>query len=87
MAKPTEPTRVKTLPTLAKELGLDRSTMVRLEQRGVISKAPMVGAPVQGRVYDEKLEAKVRGEVERYLARQAIKHEGRPPAPKNIVVV
>lgn len=78
---------VKTLPTLAKELGIDRSTMVRLEQRGIIDKAPIVGKPIQGRVYDKALEAKVKKQFEDYMTRKSLALEGRPAAPKTFIIV
>lgn len=79
---------VKTLPQLAEELGLHRSTLVRFEQRGIIPIAPIVGKPVQGRVYDAALEKKVKDAVDLYYKKKAIKRaeEGRPEAPKNFVV-
>ena len=82
-----KPVKVKTLPQLAKEIGLDRSTLVRMEQRGVISMAPIVNHPIQGRVYDAALEKKVKAEVARYLERKAAEQAGRPKAPTNIIVV
>lgn len=78
---------VKTLPTLAKELGIDRSTMVRLEQRGIIDMAPVVGKPIQGRVYDKKLEATVKAQVRAYMLAKNRQTEGRPDAPKDFIIV
>lgn len=77
--------KVKTLPQLAAELGLDRSTLVRLEQRGVIDKAPKVRRPVMGRVYDEALEKKVRKQIEHHYALQELEAT-RPEAPKGVLV-
>lgn len=89
MADPrtTNTSLVKTLPTLAKELGIDRSTLVRLEQRGVIDKAPIVGKPIQGRVYDATLEKRVKAQVVAYLTKKNRAKEGRPDAPKDFIIV
>lgn len=81
------PTKVITLPVLAKELGIDRSTLVRLEQRGVISKAPFVGFPVQGRVYDAALVRTVKAEFGRYTAKKLAEQVKRPAAPEAFVLV
>lgn len=77
---------VKTLPQLAEEIGVHRSTLVRLEQKGIIDKAPLVGKPVQGRVYDPELEKRVKFQVEKYLEKRNRANEGRPDAPKNFII-
>lgn len=80
-------TVVKTLPQLAEEIGVHRSTLVRLEQRGIISPAPVVGKPIQGRVYDAKLEATVKKEVAEYFRQRDIAaNMKRPEAPSNLIV-
>src|SRR5690606_6639716 len=79
-------TVVKTLPQLAAELGVDRSTMVRWEQKGIIPLAPLAGKPVQGRVYDKDLERKVKAAVDKHLQKRAIAAANRPKAPKNFIV-
>lgn len=83
----TNTVQVKTLPELAEELGLHRSTLVRLEQRGVIDKAPKVGKPIQGRVYDAALEAKVRKQLQAYFdARKIADAIDRPPPPEGVLL-
>ena len=78
--------RVKTLPQLAEELGINRSTMVRLEQRGIIPMAPKVRTPIQGRVYDEALEKEVIKAYHAYM--QGNRDNGaRPMAPNGTIVV
>lgn len=77
---------VKTLPQIAEKLGCHRSTLVRLEQRGVIDKAPIVGLPVQGRVYDAALEKIVTRQYDEYKASKGRTDEGRPTAPDNFIV-
>ena len=83
----TDISLVKTLPTIAKELGMNRSTLVRLEQRGVIDMAPVVGKPIQGRVYDKKLEAKVKAQIAAYLTKKNLANANRPNAPKTFIIV
>jgi hypothetical protein len=50
-AKPAE--RYFTLPQVAKRLELHRTTLLRMEQRGVIPKAKWTVRPFKGRVYTE----------------------------------
>jgi len=70
-AEGAAPKPVITLPQLAAKLGLDRSTLVRLEQRGKISKAPFINRPYVCRVYDADLEKKVTAEVQAYFRERA----------------
>jgi hypothetical protein len=49
-----EQTTVWTLQQVAAEMGLHRSTIVRMEQRNLLPKAKWAGPPVNGRVYDAK---------------------------------
>lgn len=43
-----------TLPVVAKRLGLHRTTLLRLEQRGVVPKAKWATRPFNGRIYTEE---------------------------------
>jgi len=45
--------KVITLPLLAKKLGVHRSTLKRMEDRGLIPKAKWIERPIKGRVYTE----------------------------------
>lgn len=56
---------------LAKHIGINRSTLVRLEQRGVIPKPKrMAGHPVNGRFYDEGEKIAITNTVNHYLDKQ-----------------
>ena len=77
---------MKSLPQLAEALGVDRSTLVRLEQRGVIPKAPKIKTPFQGRAYDEALEKAVIKAFQAYTRAKTDESE-RPIVPSNVVIV
>lgn len=89
MAKPEGPIKVLTSTQMAADLGIDRSTLVRLEQRLVIPKAPLAPAnsAVQGRLYDAALANRVRAAFKKHQAKQLADREGRPAPPKSFVVV
>ena len=82
----SEYVKVKTLPQIAAQLGVDRATLVRLEQRGVIPRAPKVRTPVQGRIYDAALEKEVIKAFQEYV-RNRDDQITRPDAPKGKIVV
>lgn len=89
MAKTPTPVKVMTSTQMAADLGIDRSTLVRLEQRLVIPKAPLAprNSPIQGRLYDETLAARVRAAYAKYEIKTLADREGRPAPPKSFVIV
>lgn len=85
--KDQEPTVVWTSTRMAQRLGVNRSTLVRLEQRGILPLAPKVR--VTGRVYDAALQRATITAFDKYMEAQAAKDAdafGRPDAPKKILV-
>lgn len=84
-----EPVKVMTSTQMAADLGIDRSTLVRLEQKLVIPKAPLAppNSPVQGRLYDAALATKVREAFAKHQRKSLADREGRPAPPKSFIVV
>ena len=85
--KDQEPTVVWTTTRMAAYLGINRSTLVRLEQRGLVPLAPKVR--VTGRVYDAALQRATINAFNKYMQAQAAKDNDsfqRPDAPKKILV-
>lgn len=85
--KEQEPTVVWTSTRMAQRLGVNRSTLVRLEQRGILPLAPKVR--VIGRVYDAALQRATITAFDKYMAAQAAKDADafeRPDAPKKVLV-
>lgn len=60
---------VITADTLAKRLGINRATIVRLEQRRILPVARRIAHPFAGRVYNDKEAAEVERLVRAYFAR------------------
>lgn len=89
MAKTPTPVKVMTSTQMAADLGIDRSTLVRLEQRLIIPKAPLAptNSPVQGRLYDEALATRVRAAFAKHQQKTLADREGRPAPPKSFVIV
>lgn len=57
-----------TMPQLAKKLGYHRTTLKRMEDRGIIDKPPMITHPVRGRFYSEADAEKVQADIDAYVA-------------------
>lgn len=57
-----------TMPQLAKKLGVHRTTLKRMEDRGIIDKPGMINKPVRGRFYTEADAAKVEADIDAYFA-------------------
>lgn len=87
--KNTAPVKVMTSTQMAKDLGIDRSTLVRLEQRLVLPKAPFAppNSPVQGRIYDAALATRVRAAYAKHCEKALAEREARPKPPSNFIVV
>jgi hypothetical protein len=55
-----------TLPAFARKVGLHRTTLLRMEQKGIITKAPTLRG-TQMRVYDEDLQKICEKEIQEYM--------------------
>lgn len=82
-AKTTEE-RYYTLPQVAKRLQLHRTTLLRMEQRGVIPKAKWVSHPIKGRVYNEAEIAVIETKLAAYFASGRPNDEGMVIDPSQI---
>lgn len=82
------PTVVLTSTQMAGLLGIDRSTLVRLEQRRIIPMAPLApkSHAVQGRLYDQELVRQVKAAYAAHEQRSRAGTDGRPKPPKAFVV-
>jgi hypothetical protein len=60
---------VYSLPQLAKKLGYHRTTLKRMEDRGVIPKPPRITFPFKGRAYTEKMAAEVEKKLADYFSK------------------
>lgn len=83
MTKKNDTTEVLTLPGLAAKVGRHRTSLLRLEQKGIISRAPTY----QGvRVYDDAMVKKVEAELQAHEgARRTGKH-GKIVVPTSKIV-
>jgi predicted DNA-binding transcriptional regulator AlpA len=65
---------VFTMPQVAERCGINRTTLKRMEDRGVIPQARWVTSPFRARVYTEEevqiVEARVKAYMQRYVARR-----------------
>ena len=68
---------VYTIRQLARKLGIDRSTLIRMEQKGQIMKARWAPKPIDGRVYTEEDVAIVMKQIEEHRSRKVNMAEGR----------
>jgi DNA-binding transcriptional MerR regulator len=55
-----------TLPQLAKEIGIHRVTLKRMEDRGVIPEAKWAKPPQHGRRYSRDDVAKIKAAIDKY---------------------
>jgi len=87
--KETAPVKVMTSTQMAADLGIDRSTLVRLEQRLIIPKAPLAppNSAVQGRLYDAALANRVRAAYAKHTEKALADREARPKPPKAFIIV
>jgi hypothetical protein len=60
--------RYFTLTQVAKRLDLHRTTVLRMEQRGLIPKAKWIQKPIRGRIYTEADIKVIEAKVEEYFA-------------------
>lgn len=85
---PSPPVQVLTSTQMAAALGINRSTLVRLEQRGILPKAPITPPPHSGRVYDAVLVNLTRKAYAKYrLTTERKDMAERPDAPRSFVKV
>lgn len=68
--------KIYSMPQLAKRMGLHRTTLKRLEDRGVIPQGRLVDFPFKGRAYTEAEAVKIEAKVREYLAERKPQEDG-----------
>jgi hypothetical protein len=89
MSETPAPVKVLSSTHMAAALGINRSTLVRLEQRLIIPLAPLAPAnsPIQGRLYDAGLAKQVRAAFAKYQQKSLADRTNRPAPPEAFVMV